>query len=113
MSARVSGADLGRAVRRLRKAHGLKIETLAFAAEMHPTYLSGIERGRRNPTWRKLCGLADALEVSVSTLAAEAEEEAAVARITLAARARLRTQPIASETSPTPLRTPVPARPGA
>ena len=83
---------LGRAVRRLRKAQGLKIEVLACAADMHPTYLSGIERGLRNPTWRKLCGLADALEVSVSTLAAEAEEEAAITRITLAARARLRSR---------------------
>lgn len=81
MSTHATGADLGQAVRRLRKAHGLKIEVLAFAADMHPTYLSSIERGRRNPTWAKLCGLANALEVSVSTLAAEAEEEAAVARI--------------------------------
>lgn len=50
MSPYATGADLGRAVRRLRKAHGVNIEDLAFAAEMHPTYLSGIERGRRNPT---------------------------------------------------------------
>lgn len=92
MSAHTTGADLGRAVRRLRKAHGLKIETLAFAAKMHPTYLSGIERGRRNPTWCKLCGLADALDVTVAALAGEAEEEAAVERITQAARARLRSR---------------------
>ena len=63
MSTHATGADLARAVRRLRKAHGLKIEALAFAADMHPTYLSGIERGLRNPTWAKLCGLADALGV--------------------------------------------------
>jgi len=113
MSTHATGADLGRAVRRLRKARGLKIEVLAFAADMHPTYLSGIERGRRNPTWAKLCGLADALGVSVSTLAAEAEEEAAITRISLAARARLRSRSIASGTSPTPLRTLVSARPGA
>jgi transcriptional regulator with XRE-family HTH domain len=113
MSTHATGADLGRAVRRLRKAHGLKIEALAFAAEMHPTYLSGIERGRRNPTWRKLCGLADALGVSVSTLAAEAEEEAAVARVARAARTRLRTQSGAFGTSPTRQQTPVSAQPGA
>jgi transcriptional regulator with XRE-family HTH domain len=90
MSTHVTGADLGRAVRRLRKAHGLKIEVLAFAADMHPTYLSGIERGLRNPTWRKLCGLAQALDIPVSTLAQEAEEEAVIARIASAARARLK-----------------------
>lgn len=35
-------ADLGRAIRRLRWERKLTIEKLAFAAEMHPTYLSGI-----------------------------------------------------------------------
>jgi transcriptional regulator with XRE-family HTH domain len=113
MSTHVTGVDLGRAVRRLRKARGLKIEVLAFAAEMHPTYLSGIERGRRNPTWRKLCGLADALDVSVATLAWEAEEEAAVARIARAARARLRTRSGASGVSSARERRPVSERPGA
>jgi transcriptional regulator with XRE-family HTH domain len=113
MSTHATGADLGRAVRRLRKAHGLKIEGLAFAADMHPTYLSGIERGLRNPTWCKLCGLADALDVSVATLAVEVEEEAAVARIARAARVRLRTRSGAPEASPARERRPVSARPGA
>jgi transcriptional regulator with XRE-family HTH domain len=113
MSAHATGADLGRAVRRLRKAHELKIEELAFAAEMHPTYLSGIERGLRNPTWAKLCGLADALDVSVAALASQAEEEAAVARIARAARARLTTQRGALGTPPTQQQTPVSIRPGA
>jgi len=113
MSTYASGKDLGQAVRRLRKAHGLKIEDLAFAAEMHPTYLSGIERGLRNPTWCKLCGLADALDVSVAALASQAEEEAAVARIGRAARARLSTQYSALGTAPTRQRTPIPPRPGA
>jgi transcriptional regulator with XRE-family HTH domain len=113
MSTYATGADLGRAVRRLRKAQRLRIEDLAFAAEMHPTYLSGIERGRRNPTWRKLCELADALGVPVSTLAAEAEEEAVVARIARAARVRLRTRSGAPDASPARERRPASARPGA
>lgn len=41
---------------------------------MHPTYLGGIERGRRNPSWDKLSDLAEALEIPVSTLAREAED---------------------------------------
>ncbi len=113
MSTHATGEDLGRAVRRLRKAHGVNIEDLALAAEMHPTYLSGIERGRRNPTWRKLCGLADALDVSVAALASQAEEEAAVARIAQAARTRLRTQSSAFGTSQTRQQKPVSSRPGA
>jgi transcriptional regulator with XRE-family HTH domain len=89
MSALTSGADLGQAIRRLRQAHHVTIEDLAAAAGMHPTYLSSIERGHRNPTWSKLCGLADALDVPIATLAGEAEHEAVVARIAQAARARL------------------------
>jgi transcriptional regulator with XRE-family HTH domain len=113
MSTHATGADLGRAVRRLRKAHGLKIEALAFAADMHPTYLSGIERGLRNPTWRKLCGLADALDVSVSTLAGEAEEEAVVAHIERTTREHLRAQSNLLGMPPTQQQTPVSAWPGA
>jgi transcriptional regulator with XRE-family HTH domain len=51
------------------------IEDLALDARMHPTYLSGIERGERNPTWSKLCGLAQALGIPVSAIAGEAENE--------------------------------------
>jgi transcriptional regulator with XRE-family HTH domain len=92
MSTCVSGTDLGRAVRRLRQAHRFTIEDLASVAGMHATYLSGIERGVRNPTWSKVCGLAAALDVSVADLAGEAEEEAVVARVARAARARLKGQ---------------------
>jgi transcriptional regulator with XRE-family HTH domain len=71
-----TNADLGRTIRRLRKARRLSIEALAFMADMHPTYLSGIERGRRNPTWRKLCGVAEALEMPMSAMTGHAEREA-------------------------------------
>jgi transcriptional regulator with XRE-family HTH domain len=71
-----SNADLGRTIRRLRQARRLSIEALAFMADMHPTYLSGIERGRRNPTWYKLCGVAEALEMPMSAMTGQAEHEA-------------------------------------
>jgi ribosome-binding protein aMBF1 (putative translation factor) len=64
-----TNTQLGRAVRRLRHRRGLTIEELASAAEMHTTYLSGIERGLRNPTWSKLCDLAEALSIPVTHLA--------------------------------------------
>lgn len=44
-----SNRDLGQAIRGLRRARGLTIEDLAFAADMHSTYLSGIERGGTQP----------------------------------------------------------------
>jgi transcriptional regulator with XRE-family HTH domain len=81
--------DLGQAVRRLRRACHLTIEDLAFAAEMHPTYLSAIERGVRNPSWQKLCDLAEALGLNVCQLVRVAEEEAQVAQAIREARARL------------------------
>ena len=70
-----TNAALGRAIRRLRQSQKLTIEALAHEADMHPTYLSGIERGVRNPTWAKLCALADALDIPISTVAGEAEHD--------------------------------------
>lgn len=81
-----TNADLGRAVRRLRRERHLTIEALALDAGLHPTYLSGIERGIRNPTWAKLCGLTLALDVSLSVIVQAAEQEAEVATIVRAAR---------------------------
>jgi transcriptional regulator with XRE-family HTH domain len=84
-----SNADLGQAVRRLRWDRDLTIEALAFAAGMHPTYLSGIERGRRNPTWAKITSLTRALGVSIPALMETAEQEAEVARAVRETRARI------------------------
>jgi transcriptional regulator with XRE-family HTH domain len=90
VSASAHGDALGYAIRRLRHARGLTIQDLARTAGMHATYLSGIERGVRNPSWRKLCNLADALDLSVATLVQEAEDEAVVARVAGAARLRVK-----------------------
>jgi transcriptional regulator with XRE-family HTH domain len=70
-----TNAALGRAIRRLRQQQDLTIEALALDAGLHPTYLSSIERGERNPSWGKLCALAGTLGVPVSMLAADAERE--------------------------------------
>jgi transcriptional regulator with XRE-family HTH domain len=70
---------LGVAIRLLRRARKLTIEDLAHAADMHPTYLSGIERGRRNPTWNKLTALARVLDIPMSALAHDAEVQTQLA----------------------------------
>jgi transcriptional regulator with XRE-family HTH domain len=70
-----SQAHLGRAIRRLREQRSLSIEALAAAADMHPTYLSGIERGRNNPSWTKLRGLAKGLNTTIAAIATAAEAE--------------------------------------
>jgi len=68
-------ADLGRAIRRLRRARGWTIDDLAARSGLHPTYLSRIERARSNATWAKVCRLADALGVLPSDIARAAEDE--------------------------------------
>jgi transcriptional regulator with XRE-family HTH domain len=59
---------VGANVKRLREAKGLSQEELAFDAEMHRTYVSGIERGKRNPTVTVVERLADALGAKASDL---------------------------------------------
>lgn len=43
-------------------------EELAFECGVHRTYVSGAERGVRNPTFMIVTKIADALEVSASAL---------------------------------------------
>jgi transcriptional regulator with XRE-family HTH domain len=43
---------------------------------MDETYASGIERGRRNPSWEKLLALANVLDVPLSKIILESEQEA-------------------------------------
>ena len=65
MDARV---QLGEQIRKLRTAKGLTLEELAFRAGMDYTHVSGIERGRRNPSFAALIDLAKALNVHPSEL---------------------------------------------
>lgn len=65
---------LGEAIRTRRgEIDGLSQEGLADLAGMHRTYVSEIERGLRNPSFRNLFKLARALEVPLSELVAQAE----------------------------------------
>jgi transcriptional regulator with XRE-family HTH domain len=54
---------VGLNVRRLRLELGLSQEELAFRAELDRTYVSGVERGVRNPTVLVIAQLAEALNV--------------------------------------------------
>jgi transcriptional regulator with XRE-family HTH domain len=65
---------LGEAIRARRaEIGGLSQEGLADLAGMHRTYVSEIERGLRNPSYRNLFKLAAALEIPLSELIARAE----------------------------------------
>ena len=58
----------GRRVRELRGQRGLTQQELAGRAGIHWTYLSGIERGERNPALINIGRVADALDVSLAEL---------------------------------------------
>ena len=67
-------AAFGAAVRDLRGRRGISQEELADLSGMHRTYLGGIERGHRNPSFTNIRRLADALQVRTSELMRRAEE---------------------------------------
>ena len=58
----------GLRVRQLREARGWSQEQFAEAADLHRTYVSGIERGTRNPTLTVIIRLAAGLNISPSKL---------------------------------------------
>ena len=64
----------GQAVRQARTARGISQEVFSQRAKLHQTYVSGIERGRRNPTLEVVWRIADALDVCAADLLREAEE---------------------------------------
>jgi DNA-binding XRE family transcriptional regulator len=66
-------AALGQAIRELREERGITQEDLAHEAGVRTGTLSLIERGRSNPAWGTVRGIARALRISVSDLALKAE----------------------------------------
>lgn len=54
---------VGKNVRHYRELKGVSQEELAFEADLHRTYVSGVERGIRNPTVQIVARLAKALGV--------------------------------------------------
>ncbi len=62
---------VGLNVKRFRAERGLSQEELAFECGLHRTYVSGVERGVRNPTVVVLEKVAKALKVATSLLLEE------------------------------------------
>lgn len=65
---------LGVAIRERREDQGLTIEELAAEAGVDTSYLSGIERLGRNPSWSKLARIVVALRIDASELIQRAEQ---------------------------------------
>ena len=60
--------SFGQNLRKLRGVSGFTQERLADKADLDPTYISGIERGIRNPTLLIIVRLAKALGVPLTVL---------------------------------------------
>lgn len=60
---------LGRAVKAVRAGQGLTQEQVSAAAGLHPTYVSDIERGARNPSWEAMTRLAEGMGVAIGEIA--------------------------------------------
>lgn len=61
-------ARVGLNVQRLRRDKDLSQEELAGRADVHQTYLSGVERGVRNPSVVALARIAKGLGVDIEDL---------------------------------------------
>ena len=59
---------LGKKIRQLRKEAGMSQEKLGEITGLDRTYISGIERGVRNPSIRNIEKLAKALKAKVSDI---------------------------------------------
>jgi transcriptional regulator with XRE-family HTH domain len=64
---------VGKNVQELRRQRGLSQEELAHLAGVHPTYLSGVERSRRNPTISILQRIAEALGSDIEQVVSRRE----------------------------------------
>ena len=65
---------VGNAVRARRRELDLSQERLAYAAKLDRAYLSGVERGRKNPTIQSIRKISGALQCRPSELLARAED---------------------------------------
>jgi transcriptional regulator with XRE-family HTH domain len=66
--------QVGVNLQRLRREKGWSQEDMAFESGLHRTYVSGIERGVRNPTLLILDKLAKSLDVAPAELVARSRK---------------------------------------
>ena len=60
--------QFGLRIKQLRQAQGISQEELGARAQLDRTYISGIERGKRNVSFKNIVLIADALQISVAEL---------------------------------------------
>lgn len=68
----------GQAIRKLRNNAGISQETFAAMCDLHRTYISDVELGKRNVSLENIQKMAEALDMSISDLFLEVERHEAV-----------------------------------
>ena len=68
---------LGKLIQHKRRDRQLSQEQLGFLSNLDRTYISGVERGVRNPSLTALVSLANGLGITVSELLKDLETEVA------------------------------------
>ncbi len=68
----------GQAVRKLRLEKDVSQEKFADLCELHRTYISDIELGKRNVSLENIGKMAAALDISISELFREVENDACI-----------------------------------
>ena len=68
-------AAFGKLVRQRRNALSISQEELGYRSGLDRTYISGIERGTRNPTLTALMAIAKGLGLTVSEVVQNLEQE--------------------------------------
>jgi transcriptional regulator with XRE-family HTH domain len=66
--------SLGQAIEEARRKAELSQEDLAERSGIHPTHISGLERGARNPTYETLAQVGEGLGITVGELATAADD---------------------------------------
>ena len=69
-----TAAPFGEVIRMHRNEAGMTQEALAAYCDLHPVYISMLERGQRHPTLDKVFRIADALGLAPEVLIAEVRE---------------------------------------
>lgn len=67
-------AAFGDALREFRARAGLSQEALALRSDLHPTYVSQVERGLKSPSLRTIRALASTLGVRPHAMVKRAED---------------------------------------
>lgn len=65
---------LARAIKKVREERGLSQEELGLRADIHPTWISHLESGHKNPAWGSVKRIAAVLQLRLWELARLAEE---------------------------------------